>query len=142
MPADDMDESYTQLSSNISLSKGDEDTTCHSPQFMPSNSQTLTLSPADVRPFPKAEPRKLVINKKGRKKAKTRILTDTPEKEEIERQSNRKTQKDFVKAKPQKKRKFLADESRDEDEFLSVHDTVNIDINLLENIKEIYWEAE
>jgi hypothetical protein len=35
-----------------------------------------------IRPFPKARPRKTG----GRKRGKTRILTDTPEKKEIENQ--------------------------------------------------------
>lgn len=40
------------------------------------------ISPVMIRPHPKAEPRKGI--RKGRQKGRSRILTDTPEKQEIE----------------------------------------------------------
>lgn len=60
---------------------------------VPSTSQVLnspinpvnlpsTVLPEDVRPFPKAQPRK--ETQKGRPKGKSRILTDTPEKQLLE----------------------------------------------------------
>ena len=46
------------------------------------------FSPETIRPNPKAPPRKQAANRQ--KKRKTAILTDTPEKSEIERQSHAK----------------------------------------------------
>lgn len=60
----------------------------------------IIITPEMVRPFPKAEARKLT-NRKGRKKGKTRILTETPEKEELERIENEK----LLKGKQNVKRK-------------------------------------
>lgn len=53
--------------------------------FAPENtpSECSYTSPEAVRPFPKAAPR--VTTTKGRKKGACRILTDTPEKDEVER---------------------------------------------------------
>lgn len=111
----------------------------------PSRSQTkgtVNVTPDLVRPYPKAGPRKLHGMK--RKKGKTRILTDTPEKrliemEEEERQrknkikelnKNRKCSKntgqktipklaDELTSKPEKNRKISSD---DEIENVSVSD--------------------
>jgi hypothetical protein len=49
------------------------------PSSSPKNE--ATISPDIIRPLPKAQPRKPAS--KGRKKGKSRILTDTPNKEEI-----------------------------------------------------------
>jgi hypothetical protein len=146
MPTDnDVGHSCVQSSSNLSLSQVDEDTNMsHFLQCTPSTSQTLALSPADIRPYPKAEPRKLVLSKKGRK-GRTKILTDTPEKEEIERQTNKRKQKKMqkTKTKPQKKRKFQIHESTDEETSISVHDTSDDSIdNVHENIQEIDWKKD
>lgn len=46
------------------------------------------MSPEDVRPFTTAGPRK--SSAKGRKRGRTRILTDTPEKEELRRDEQRR----------------------------------------------------
>jgi len=54
----------------------------------PSKNATEIISPHMVRPYPKAGPRKEVT--KGRKKGKSRILTETSEKEEIEKQQMNK----------------------------------------------------
>jgi hypothetical protein len=53
-------------------------------KLAPSSSRKneATVSPDIIRPFPEAQPRKPAS--KGRKKGKSRILTDTPNKEEIE----------------------------------------------------------
>lgn len=62
------------------------------PNTPPSTSRTpprststkpLLLSPDEVIPYPKAAPRK--TNRGGRRPGRTRILTDTPEKEDVER---------------------------------------------------------
>lgn len=57
--------------------------------------ESQIVSPEQIRPFPKAPPRKTGPNR--RRKAKTRILTDTPEKEEIEQSRSK------VKIKPEPK---------------------------------------
>ncbi|KAI4464160.1 hypothetical protein MML48_3g00014046 [Holotrichia oblita] len=49
------------------------------------------VSPEVVRPHPKAEPRK--STNKGRAKGKSRILTDTPEKQAIEADKNKSKKK-------------------------------------------------
>ncbi|CAI6358618.1 unnamed protein product [Macrosiphum euphorbiae] len=49
------------------------------------------VSPEDIRPFPKAPERKLNATRKGRKKGRTRILTDIPEKDEVELNKKPKT---------------------------------------------------
>lgn len=50
------------------------------------------ITPEQVKPFPKAGPRKN-RNKFGKKPGKTRVLTDTPEKCEIEREQQKRQQK-------------------------------------------------
>ncbi|KAB0800104.1 hypothetical protein PPYR_07984 [Photinus pyralis] len=60
-------------------------------------STSQILSPEDVIPYPKAPPRKLI--KVGRKPGRTRILTDTPEKEEIEERSKRKVKFNLMEGK-------------------------------------------
>ncbi|CAH2015295.1 unnamed protein product [Acanthoscelides obtectus] len=54
----------------------------------------LLKSPEEVRPYPKALPR---LNKGGRKPGRTRILTDTPEKEAIEAEYNMREEKKRIK---------------------------------------------
>ncbi|XP_065642501.1 uncharacterized protein LOC136074128 [Hydra vulgaris] len=56
---------------------------------------TVNVTPDLVRPFPKAGPRKLDGMK--RKKGKTRILTDTPEKRIIEMEEKERKRKDKIK---------------------------------------------
>jgi hypothetical protein len=63
----------------------------------------IKLTPEMIRPFPKAKPRK--VTNKGRKPGKTRILTETPEKEELERQENKK----MLKTRKSAKRNVLID---------------------------------
>lgn len=61
---------------------------------------SATFSPESVRPFPKAVPR-LTTNNRGRKRRKTAILTDTPEKralEDEERIRNEKNRNKIEKA--------------------------------------------
>jgi len=55
--------------------------------------RTITVTPEEISPFPKAPPRK---TKGGRKKAKTRVLTDTPVKEEIRAAVEKKKRKKEV----------------------------------------------
>lgn len=81
----------------------------------PSTSGTVSnkfRSPEDIQPHPKAVPR--VATTKGRKKASTMILTDTPEKARLEEQLMARTTRQLstaCKTKPINKRK-LTFESR------------------------------
>lgn len=59
------------------------------------------VTPFMIRLHPKAEPRKEV--RKGRKKGKSRILTDTPEKNEIEKMKAARQNKNIKKLRKQKK---------------------------------------
>lgn len=60
-------------------------------------SSKVVISPVQIRPFPKAAPRKLAKSG-GRRLGKSRILTDTPEKEEIlANQAAKKTSKTLAK---------------------------------------------
>ena len=42
------------------------------------------MSPEEIRPFPKAAKRKRNVNNAGRKRGESRVLTDTPVKQQIE----------------------------------------------------------
>lgn len=65
------------------------------------------ISPDQVRPFPKSEPSK--PNNKGRKKGKSCVLTDTPEKNRIEEEFKAKLlKKEELKAKLLKKEELKA----------------------------------
>jgi hypothetical protein len=69
------------------------------------------VTPEEIQPFPKASARKI---------GRTHILTDTPEKEEIRRQKEKKTvKKTKSERNPKKKnvaRKISESKSEDEDE--------------------------
>lgn len=77
--------------------------------------QLSVISPENVRPFPKAEPRKMFS--KGRKRGYSRVLTDTPEKENIERQLLEKQCTKKNKTEPKKKaiKRKVFEESSDSD---------------------------
>lgn len=64
-----------------------------SPQ--PSTSHQDVFSPELARPFPKASPRKTL--NRGRKKRKSTIYTDTPEKEDITKETEEKDRKKQAK---------------------------------------------
>lgn len=86
-----------------------EDTGIPSPSFTENFIQT-PVTPEDLRPFPKAPPRKGL--KRGRPTGKCRIATDTPEKQEIEEGKMRR--------KPVKKALAL---SSSEEEVLELADS-------------------
>ena len=65
----------------------------------------LHVSPRDIRPFPKAAPRKETV--KGRKRGKCMIATDSPEKFEIEQKLKKRNE-----TKAQKKIKFAKESSK------------------------------
>lgn len=84
------------------------------------------IVPSDLRPFPTAAPRK--TTQQGRKKGRTKVLTDTPEKqaveqEAIERLARRSQKKGPCSAlkttattRPKKKRRLLKDSSSSSEE--------------------------
>ncbi|CAG5048248.1 unnamed protein product [Parnassius apollo] len=59
--------------------------------------KNILMSPEAIRPFPKAPPRK--NNTTRNRKGKTRVLTDTPEKEELELLAAKKRKKEVNKKK-------------------------------------------
>lgn len=74
---------------------------------VPTTSQELCLSavsPQDIRPYPKAGERK--NQKKGKKPLKSAILTSTPVKERLEKESEEKEAKKKAKAENAKKRLY------------------------------------
>lgn len=77
--------------------------TPHSPQ------PGFFISPEQICPFPKAKPRK-ETKKGGRKRGKSMIATDTPEKEDLEENERKRNEK---KVKASKKKVF--EESSDEE---------------------------
>jgi len=50
------------------------------------------ISPETVRPYPKVQIHQKIVKKSGRKKGKTAILTDTPEKNEPENKAKKKNE--------------------------------------------------
>lgn len=104
---------------NQSVTNNSDESMTHSE---PEEVLTVTISPESVRPFKKAQPRK---KNGGRKCGRTRILTDTPEKAEIEEASRKKSQPKTKKGIPQaKKRKTVLVQQLAESEDDSDSDTV------------------
>ncbi|KAK2721124.1 hypothetical protein QYM36_003411 [Artemia franciscana] len=68
----------------------------------PGTSGTAPITPESVRPHPRIDPTKRNPSN-GRKRGKTRILTDTPEKEQLEREKHNREAKKAKKKTPQKK---------------------------------------
>ncbi|XP_053611421.1 uncharacterized protein LOC128675910 [Plodia interpunctella] len=100
---------------NSSLTTPASDQRSHSPVPGPSglqqisSSQSFNFTPKDLRPLPQAGPR--TATNKGRKKRKTAILTDTPEKNAIEEEykQRNKAKKTVLQAETEKrKRKFIS----------------------------------
>lgn len=85
----------------------------------------ILMSPEVIRPFPKAPPRKNKTNRN--RKGKTRVLTDTPEKQELELLAAKKRKKEVKeKTKSVKKRIFKkkveVSSSEDETELILEND--------------------
>lgn len=91
----------------------------------PSTSGNMHLSPEFIRPFPKAKPRKFG-SRGGKRPGRCRILTDTPEKQEIEEQEAIKNRKNEVKKKPNVKRKLRekSSSSSSQEEVLESDDSL------------------
>lgn len=81
MPASYSDRPLTEKSPTRIDQVAISQPTASGSEVIDGTSPTL-ISPAIIRPHPKAEPRK--ETRRGRQKGRSRILTDTPEKQEIE----------------------------------------------------------
>ncbi|KAK2702822.1 hypothetical protein QYM36_018587 [Artemia franciscana] len=66
----------------------------------PGTSGTAPITPESVRPHPRIDPTKRNPSN-GRKRGKTRILTDTPEKEQLEKEKHDREAKKAKKKTPQ-----------------------------------------
>ncbi|KAK9696106.1 hypothetical protein QE152_g32125 [Popillia japonica] len=75
------------------------------------------VSPEQIRPFPKADARK-TSKRGGRKPGRCRILTDTPEKNEIEKQGEVRKQKIIPKNKIQKVKRKIESSSSEEQKII------------------------
>lgn len=112
------------------------------------------IVPSDLRPYPKAAPRK--TGQKGRKKGRTKVLTDTPEKHVIEqeaaerlaRQSLKKraliTAKTVATTRPKKKRQLQKEfSSSSEDDTVAVaFDDSDSDMSGSDNERRDISEAD
>ncbi|XP_063837138.1 uncharacterized protein LOC135086264 [Ostrinia nubilalis] len=90
------------------------------------SSKTLStyVSPVMIRPHPKAGPRK--NTNKGRKKGATRILTDTPEKDSIEKEHREREEKKRKKLATAVKRNLNKDKKQKRNVETSSSDEENI----------------
>ncbi|XP_077529007.1 uncharacterized protein LOC144141305 [Haemaphysalis longicornis] len=112
------------------------------------------IVPSDLRPYPKAAPRK--TGQKGRKKGRTKVLTDTPEKHAIEqeaaerlaRQSLKKraliTAKTVATTRPKKKRRLQKEfSSSSEDDTVAIaFDDSDSDMSGSDNERRDISEAD
>lgn len=96
------------------------------------------LTPEQIRPLPKAPLRKNE-RKGGRKPGRCRIVTDTPEKQEIELQAQMKTIKKVVSQEKKKQiaRKVLLESSSEEDYEEATDDSPDDEFDLSEVEQEI-----
>ncbi|KAB0800181.1 hypothetical protein PPYR_05921 [Photinus pyralis] len=79
-----------------------------------STSSVSFKTPEEVRPYPKAQPR---LKKGGRKPGRTRILTDTPEKEAIEAEYNMREGKKRMKTKVEMAKRKISSETGENNHF-------------------------
>lgn len=128
----------------------DQTTITHTPKRTenePGTSTAKPLTPEDIRPYPKAEPRK--ENQNRRKKGRTKILTSTPEKaaaekeaqERLRKQTERKGKTSLFAAK--RKRKCSSSESSCDDMAVMIEESDD-DLNISssasdETVQEINW---
>jgi hypothetical protein len=90
-----------------------------------SSVETNLVSPEQMRPFPKAGARK--VNRAGPKRGRCRVLTDTPEKEEIETEDATKEMKNKCKVTKKIKRKvFPKDDSSSSEMTHSVQAVIHL----------------
>nr|CAD7435095.1 unnamed protein product [Timema monikensis] len=110
------------------------------PSTSPSANDSYVVSPEIFRPFPKAGPRKTTI-RGGRRSGKTRILTDTPVKNEIQEEFKKKEEKKRkrmdIKNKVSKKLKFNAKCNDDSDEMTEMDSDYSDPDNDLEDFEDL-----
>lgn len=87
------------------------------------NNSTTAMSPEEVRPFPKSQPRK--TSRRGRKKGKTCVLTDTPEKNRIEEEHKLRMEKKAKLSQKSCKRKLILCKIKKESIKKSRKSTIN-----------------
>ena len=101
---------HDSSSSSSDVISSDPDVNSSNPGGSYVNSRML-YSPEEVRPLEKPKPRKDGLAQKGRKKGRTRILTDTPEKEQLmleaKAKEDRKRKKDCSAKSKSAKRKII-----------------------------------
>lgn len=106
---------------------------------LPNNKDPLPnitfISPEQIQPYPKAAPRK--TNKRGRKLGATRIVTDTPEKEEIRRNKEKRAKNKDKKSPVKKsKRQVLQSDSEEDSDEISLQDEDGDPESLLDLVEE------
>lgn len=160
--------SSSQTTTQNNASVQDSSTSSHIPEHVPSElpnrvilatpqkrvteiaSSEKSLTPEDIRPFPKAGPRK--ESNRGRRKGRTRIVTSTPEKAEAERVAADKLKKKMLQNKKatlftaKKKRSHESSESSSEEMAIPLQDSDD-DISISSStsdvsLKEINWVEE
>lgn len=87
--------SYIEYNSSTPGTSFNNGVTQHSPASFQNQMSSNLVSPEELRPYPKAQPRK--ENKKGRPKGKSCILTLTPIKIQIEKEKTEKAEKSAEK---------------------------------------------
>lgn len=108
----------------------------------PSTSEVVGVSPEMIRPHPKAPPRK--ISNSGRPKGKSRILTDTPEKNAIEDLARKKEAKRLKKPKikaVQRKLAFQQDSSDSGAENEFEIESTDSECDLFSELRELDEDA-
>ncbi|KAF0765830.1 DDE-1 domain-containing protein [Aphis craccivora] len=85
------------------------------------------ISPETVRLYPKVQILKKIVKKGGRKKGKTAILTDTPEKNELENKVKKKNENIKRKLFNTDKKTLVIDSDDDEDAFCTIYSELYFD---------------
>ena len=135
---------HDSSSSSSDVISSDPDVNSSNPGGSYVNSRML-YSPEEVRPLEKPKPRKDGLAQKGRKKGRTRILTDTPEKEQLmlkaKAKEDRKRKKDCSAKSKSAKRKIITkdpassetsddDDSSESSSFSISSDSDELDISI------------
>jgi hypothetical protein len=105
----------------------------HEVSSTPHSVQSRHSTPEMIRPYPKAEKRKKTG---GRKAGKTRILTDTPEKEEIENRKSKRIKTTITKPRVQRRLIVEVESSESDAEETVLSDSSSEDMEtFLSNLK-------
>lgn len=112
-------------------------------QITEMTSSVKSITPEDIRPFPKAGPRK--ESNRGRRKGRTRILTSTPEKAEAEREASEKLKKKALQNKKavlfaaKKKITLESSESSSEEIAIPIQDSDD-DMSISSSLSDVCLE--